>query len=128
MPKTLQVKNGNIDDLPSVALGAARADILLGMNDARNMSSYVVRSPAHTVSPQAYHDIAEELLFVIRGSVTAHLGTRRIVLGPGDFLYVPPKTPHGFETREDEAVLLALLSPKVDQKTDFFLCEEEPSL
>ncbi|MFI6449215.1 cupin domain-containing protein [Kitasatospora sp. NPDC050543] len=49
-----------------------------------------VGAPAH------FHAKAWELFFVISGSLQVLVGEEITVLGEGDFLAVPPRTPHAF--------------------------------
>lgn len=47
-------------------------------------------------------DSAEEVLFVLEGTIEARVGDERIELAQGEMAIVPELVPHGFETVGDE--------------------------
>ncbi|MEU6678034.1 cupin domain-containing protein [Streptomyces sp. NPDC046925] len=47
-------------------------------------------------APAHFHTKATELFFVISGSLRVLVGEEAVVLNGGDFLAVPPHTPHAF--------------------------------
>ncbi|MFC9325138.1 cupin domain-containing protein [Kitasatospora sp. NPDC057015] len=65
-----------------------------------------VGAPAH------FHTKASELFFVLGGSLQVLLGEELTVLGEGDFLLVPPHTPHAFAAAPGaEADVLFVFTP-----------------
>ncbi|MFG3101637.1 cupin domain-containing protein [Streptomyces sp. NPDC048182] len=65
-----------------------------------------VGAPAH------FHTSATELFFVISGSLRVLVGEEVTVLGAGDFLAVPPHTPHAFAAAPGhEADVLFVFTP-----------------
>ncbi|MEU9074137.1 cupin domain-containing protein [Kitasatospora sp. NPDC048538] len=69
-----------------------------------------VGAPAH------FHTKAWELFFVISGSLQVLLGEEVTVLGAGDFLAVPPHTPHAFAAAPGaEADVLFVFTPGMDR-------------
>ncbi|WP_330237507.1 cupin domain-containing protein [Streptomyces sp. NBC_00525] len=65
-----------------------------------------VGAPAH------FHTKATELFFVIGGSLQVLIGEEVTVLEAGDFLAVPPRTPHAFAAAPNgEADVLFVFTP-----------------
>ena len=65
-------------DRPVPSLGTLRGDAMLGV-------------PEHT------HETSAEVLWIEDGSGTMRVGNETRPIRPGTFVYVPPKTIHGFE-------------------------------
>jgi quercetin dioxygenase-like cupin family protein len=53
------------------------------------------------------HPNAEEVEYLISGSGTAYVGKDAIELGPGEAVFVPRDTHHGFENTSDAEVVMA---------------------
>ncbi|MFD4398278.1 cupin domain-containing protein [Kitasatospora sp. NPDC058397] len=69
-----------------------------------------VGAPAH------FHTRAWELFFVIGGSLQVLVGEEVTILGEGDFLAVPPHTPHAFAAAPGaEADVLFVFTPGMDR-------------
>ncbi|MEV7774587.1 cupin domain-containing protein [Kitasatospora sp. NPDC086791] len=67
-------------------------------------------------APSHVHTRAWELFFVISGSLEVLVGEEVTVLGAGDFLAVPPHTPHAFAAAPGrEADVLFLFTPGMDR-------------
>ncbi|MDI1464643.1 cupin domain-containing protein [Catellatospora sp. KI3] len=65
-----------------------------------------VGAPAH------FHTRASELFFVLSGSLRVLVGEEITTLSPGDFLAVPPHTPHAFAAAPGcEADVLFVFTP-----------------
>ncbi|MEV7179696.1 cupin domain-containing protein [Kitasatospora sp. NPDC093679] len=63
-------------------------------------------------APAHFHTKAWELFFVISGSLQVLVGEEVSVLGAGDFLAVPPHTPHAFAAAPgEEADVLFVFTP-----------------
>jgi quercetin dioxygenase-like cupin family protein len=58
--------------------------------------------------PRHFHPEMEESITVIRGKVDTWLAGQQKVLGPGERLRVPPKTPHSWRPSGDEDVRLLI--------------------
>ncbi|MFD8756511.1 cupin domain-containing protein [Kitasatospora sp. NPDC059577] len=67
-------------------------------------------------APSHFHTKAWELFFVISGSLEVLVGDEVTVLGAGDFLAVPPHTPHAFAAAPGaEADVLCIFTPGMDR-------------
>ncbi|WP_329482305.1 cupin domain-containing protein [Kribbella sp. NBC_01510] len=70
--------------------------------------------PGKEGAPPHLHHEAAELFFVLDGSLRVLTGDNITTLEPGDFLVVPPNTPHAFEAAgdHDTEVLFVLTHAK----------------
>ncbi|MEV8098897.1 cupin domain-containing protein [Kitasatospora sp. NPDC085879] len=90
-----------------MTLLADSADTAGGFTSYRStFAKGAVGAPAH------FHTRAWELFFVISGSLQVLVGEEVSVLGAGDFLAVPPHTPHAFAAAPGEqADVLFVFTP-----------------
>ena len=51
------------------------------------------------------HDGSDQVMLVVRGSVTGTVGDEEVVIGEGSFITIPAGVKHRFENREGEAAL-----------------------
>ena len=65
-------------------------------------------APGGRVPSGHVHPGQEERFTVIRGRLRFRIGRRRLTVGPGETLVVPPGTPHHFANRGTEEVLVAV--------------------
>ena len=97
-------------------LSASGVTLLADMTDTDGhlTSHRSVFQPGKEGAPPHLHREAAELFFVLKGSLRVLTGEDLIVLGPGDFLHVPPNTAHAFEAAGDEPaeVLFVLTQAK----------------
>lgn len=67
-------------------------------------------------APSHFHTKATELFFVISGSLQVLVGEEITVLNAGDFLAVPPHTPHAFAAAPGcEADVMFVFTPGMDR-------------
>ncbi|MFF8679327.1 cupin domain-containing protein [Streptomyces sp. NPDC015237] len=67
-------------------------------------------------APAHFHTRASELFFVISGALQVLVGEEVTVLSEGDFLAVPPHTPHAFAAAPGcEADVLFVFTPGMDR-------------
>ncbi|GAA1157261.1 cupin domain-containing protein [Kribbella jejuensis] len=97
-------------------LSASGVTLLADMTDTDGhlTSHRSIFQPGKEGAPPHLHREAAELFFVLKGSLRVLTGQDLIVLGVGDFLHVPPNTPHAFEAAGDEPaeVLFVLTQAK----------------
>jgi quercetin dioxygenase-like cupin family protein len=67
--------------------------------------------------PMHAHPDSHERLFLMEGEATLLLGTRTVVLKPGDYIDVPPNVPHKVWVASGKRALLAAIAiPPADPK------------
>lgn len=93
---------------------------LVGIEETSKLSCYHIRLPPGSRMEPAYHRKAHELIWIMEGRGTALLDGRRVPVRDGDVLFIPPPTVHGFVAGRRPLVMLAMLSPRVDSRTDFY--------
>ncbi|MDT0400653.1 MULTISPECIES: cupin domain-containing protein [Streptomyces] len=107
---------------PSAALLTRRADaetcsdpssVMTLLADAEGFTSYrSTFAKGATGAPAHFHTRATELFLVISGSLRVLVGEEVTVLEEGDFLAVPPHTPHAFGAAPGcEADVLFVFTP-----------------
>jgi mannose-6-phosphate isomerase-like protein (cupin superfamily) len=60
-----------------------------------------VSEPGVTGAPQHIHAAHDETFFVVDGTYEFTIGSERMTLGPGGFVFVPRGTPHAFRNAGD---------------------------
>ncbi|MFF0265214.1 cupin domain-containing protein [Kribbella sp. NPDC004536] len=97
-------------------LPASGVTLLADMTDTGGhlTSHRSVFQPGKEGAPPHLHREAAELFFVLKGSLRVLTGEAIVTLAEGDFLHVPPNTPHAFEAAGDEPaeVLFVLTQAK----------------
>lgn len=96
---------------------------LVTVDQTKSMSCYHIRLTRDGVMKPAYHKKASELIWFIKGRGVAELAGRRVRIKTGDVLFIPALTAHGFST-SSSLEMLAMLTPRVDSKTDFYPLED----
>ena len=78
------------------------------------------------ISPPLHrHDFGAESFYMVEGRVRFLVGDEELMCGPGDFVRVPPSTPHSFEVLGEPARLLDIITPA--GLWDFFVECGEPA-
>jgi quercetin dioxygenase-like cupin family protein len=78
------------------------------------------------ISPPLHrHDFGAESFYILEGQVRFLVGEEDLSCGPGDFVRVPPSTPHSFEVLGEPARLLDIITPA--GLWDFFVECGEPA-
>ncbi|WP_329003673.1 cupin domain-containing protein [Kribbella sp. NBC_00709] len=82
--------------------------------DGHLTSHRSIFQPGKEGAPPHLHREAAELFFVLKGSLRVLTGEDIVTMRQGDFLLVPPNTPHAFEAAGDEPaeVLFVLTQAK----------------
>ena len=90
------VKPSNADrDLPRGIVGGA--EISQATTGAHNLYMGIFRVPAGARGRPHYHDNCESALYMLSGSIEIRWGDHleeKLVVEPGDLLYVPPRETH----------------------------------
>ncbi len=61
--------------------------------------------------PMHTHTREDETLYVIEGTITAHLGGENIDVNAGSYAALPKNVPHGFTVRSEHVRLLVTVEP-----------------
>lgn len=107
-------------------LGPYEITSLISPEEEGAVTAYHVRIGPRETTAVSYHNIAEELYYVIAGSGVAILNGERHPLATGDFLRLPPGTRHGFETGEEALEMLDIHSPGSRPDRDVYFEGEAP--
>jgi len=76
--------------------------------------------PGKEGAPPHRHQEASELFFVLTGSLRVLTGEDIVVLGQGDFLVVPPNTPHAFEAAGDADTEVLFVLTHAKPRFDYY--------
>lgn len=108
---TILIRAGEAETLP-----ASGVTLLADMPDTGGhlTSHRSIFQPGKEGAPPHLHREAAELFFVLKGSLRVLTGEDLVTLEEGDFLLVPPNTPHAFEAAGEEPteVLFVLTQAK----------------
>jgi quercetin dioxygenase-like cupin family protein len=96
---------------PEQQLGPYGITSLIPRESELHFTAYLVKIEPHQTTSVSYHQLAEEIYFVIRGAGLALLNGKPYPLREGDFLRLPPGTRHGFVTGAEPLEMLDLHSP-----------------
>ena len=87
--------SGEERDVPRGVVGGA--EISQATTGAHNIYMGIFRVPAGSRGRPHYHDNCESALYMLSGSIEIQFGDQleeRLVVEPGDMLYVPPRQTH----------------------------------
>ncbi len=76
--------------------------------------------PGKEGAPPHQHKEAAELFFVLTGSLRVLTGDDIILLNQGDFLVVPPNTPHAFEAAGDSDAEVLFVLTHAKPRFDYY--------
>ncbi|MGE5615886.1 MAG: cupin domain-containing protein [Bacillota bacterium] len=66
---------------------------------------------AKDMGPPPHRHDWDEAYYVIEGRVQFDVDGRKVTIGPGEFLYAPANTPHGFTSQIDDTRMLIIDCP-----------------
>jgi quercetin dioxygenase-like cupin family protein len=106
-------------------LGAGRTRTLLladsDTTDGAVSANRAIMDMGADGPPPHLHRRSTETFFVLSGSLSALAGDRVITLEKGDFLSVPPGTPHAFGAAPgSDADVLIVFSPAATRRFEYF--------
>jgi mannose-6-phosphate isomerase-like protein (cupin superfamily) len=107
---------------PEVALGpgSALSYLATGATTNREFGLYAVQLAPSAGTTTHFHRTVSEAFYVVSGTLSIFDGAAWVQAGPGDFLYVPIGSLHGFRNQSTEAVsLLNLFVPGADREGYF---------
>jgi quercetin dioxygenase-like cupin family protein len=88
--------------------------------DGHLTSHRSIFKPGKEGAPPHLHKEAAELFFVLAGSLRVLTGDDVITLTQGDFLVVPPNTPHAFEAAGDEDTEVLFVLTHAKPRFDYY--------
>ncbi|MEU4608289.1 cupin domain-containing protein [Kribbella sp. NPDC023972] len=88
--------------------------------DGHLTSHRSIFKPGKEGAPPHLHKEAAELFFVLTGSLRVLTGDDVITLTQGDFLVVPPNTPHAFEAAGDEDTEVLFVLTHAKPRFDYY--------
>jgi quercetin dioxygenase-like cupin family protein len=111
---------------PVMQLGPYGIRSLIPETEEISMTAYRVSIAAGETTSVSYHQVAEELYYVLSGSGTAILNGEHYLLQTGDFLRLPPGTTHGFITAHESLEMLDIHSPGSRPNRDVYFVGPTP--
>lgn len=83
----------------------------------------LTEGPPGPAIPRHQHEKVTELFHCLNGQMEMYAGEGYITLDPGDFLHVPPKTPHSFQLKKHDTRFLGFITPGHFEPFFRYLCE-----
>uniref|UniRef100_B8HZ44 Cupin 2 conserved barrel domain protein n=1 Tax=Cyanothece sp. (strain PCC 7425 / ATCC 29141) TaxID=395961 RepID=B8HZ44_CYAP4 len=68
------------------------------------MAVMTIEVPPEGFVPPHTHDKEEESYFVLEGTMMMQLGDQELAIEPGDFVYIPAGTVHGYKNGSNQCV------------------------
>ena len=85
--------------------------------------SLMTEGPIGPAIPKHMHEKVAETFFCLDGAMEMFAGDQFITLSPGDFLYIPPCTPHSFRLLKNDTRFIGFLMPGYFEMFFRYLCE-----
>ena len=83
----------------------------------------LTEGPIGPAIPRHQHEKVTELFHCLNGQMEMYVGEGFVTLDPGDFLHVPPKTPHSFQLKKHDTRFLGFVTPGHFESFFRYLCE-----
>ena len=83
----------------------------------------LTEGPLGPAIPRHQHEEVTELFHCLNGQLEVFAGDRFVTLDPGDFLHVPPKTPHSFQIKKHDTRFLGFVTPGHFEAFFRYLCD-----
>lgn len=106
-------------------LAAEQLYTILGNQHASNgvFLALMTEGPAGPRIPKHLHRHVSETFFCLHGEMEMLVGDQTLRLTPGDFLHIPPGTPHAFQLLKNDTRFIGFLSPGDFENFFRYLCE-----
>lgn len=103
----------HLDEIPFEDIYGARIIRTLERDELAQVGAdYVIIGPHCSLDPHR-HEVAESFLFIVKGSARVSLDGEFHSVKSGDFIYVPEKVFHGFETLDEPCEFYSIQSPPI---------------
>jgi quercetin 2,3-dioxygenase len=109
----LRVRSGRIRRIRGRAYGALLVKPLLGKGPFSVQTVFMKPGTRHA---SILHARTSEFFLVMEGSTRAWIRGRSRRLQAGDFVFLPPGTPHAFQAGARGTLVLAVFEPPLDLK------------
>lgn len=114
----LNIKRFAEENAVDLKFGFLTKQTLLGKNASINLTQ--MKPGANFRSH--YHNVSDEIDFVIQGEANMMIDGEIHPIKPGDLIYIPPGTIHGFDAFGAENLLvLVIFAPPLDEKDRTFV-------
>ena len=106
----------------TLEIAASKITFQLTSQDTKDqIGIYQIQLQPHSVGAQLhYHRFMDETFLVNEGKLTIMHGDQTTTASPGDMIYVPRFTPHGFRNDGDQPVRVTLVFNPALQREGFF--------
>ncbi len=84
--------------------------------------SLLTEGPIGMPIPRHQHERVTELFYCLNGEMEMYAGDGLAPLSPGDFLHVPPRTPHSFQLKKHDTRFLGFITPGDFESFFRYLC------
>jgi quercetin 2,3-dioxygenase len=84
--------------------------------------SLLTEGPIGTPIPRHLHQKVTELFYCLNGELEMFVSDGFVTLSPGDFLHVPPRTPHAFQLKKHDTRFLGFITPGDFEPFFRYLC------
>lgn len=84
--------------------------------------SLLTEGPIGIPIPRHRHEKVTELFYCLNGEMEMFVEDGFVTLSPGDFLHVPPKTPHSFQLKKHDTRFLGFITPGHFEPFFRYLC------
>jgi quercetin dioxygenase-like cupin family protein len=108
-----KVVHGNIRSLGSRCIGSLKMRTI-DVANTLNVTVLHESLPLNSSAPDVVHSHTCELVYITKGKAFGYLDNRRISLREGDYLFIPAKVKHRFETRGSKVEAVSIFSPVID--------------
>jgi quercetin 2,3-dioxygenase len=85
--------------------------------------SIMTEGPIGPAIPKHMHEKVSETFFCLAGAMEMFAGDQFVTLEPGDFLYIPPCTPHSFRLLKNGTRFIGFLTPGFFEQFFRYLCQ-----
>lgn len=84
--------------------------------------SLLTEGPSGVPIPRHQHETVTELFYCLNGGMEMYAGDAYVSLTPGDFLHVPPRTPHSFQLKKHDTRFIGFITPGGFESFFRYLC------
>lgn len=85
--------------------------------------SLMTEGPIGPAIPKHLHEKVAETFFCLDGAMEMLAGDQMVTIAPGDFLYIPPCTPHSFRLLKNATRFIGFLTPGDFEHFFRYLCQ-----